>query len=78
MCFSKLHLEFSGLLDSMYGAAEKAYSAWRREAFLVDKRGRVVFGTGSGERNLSPEELDTALRKLSTPLNEPNGPRRFQ
>jgi len=66
MCVRKLHIEFPALLDSMNGEAEKAYSAWPSKAFLVDKRGRVIFDTALGEQDFNQEQLEAALRKVSS------------
>src|SRR5712664_772580 len=65
MCVRKLNIEFTTLLDKMSGATEKAYAAWPSKAFLVDKRGRIVFSTGLSEQDFNAEQLEAALRKLS-------------
>lgn len=66
MCVRKLHIEFPTLLDSMSGAAEKAYAAWPSKAYLIDKRGKILFSTALGEQDFHPEGLEAALRKAST------------
>jgi len=66
MCVRKLHIEFPALLDSMNGAAEKAYAAWPSKAYLVDKRGKILFSTALGEQDFRRERLEAALRKAST------------
>jgi tetratricopeptide (TPR) repeat protein len=78
MCVRKLHIEFPALLDSMNGEAEKSYSAWPSKAFLVDKRGRVIFDTALGEQDFHQEQLEAALRKLSSPAKAANSPRKTQ
>lgn len=70
MCVRKLHIEFPALLDSMSGAAEKAYAAWPSRAYLVDKRGRILFSTGLSEQDFHPAEFEAALRKVSAPPKE--------
>jgi peroxiredoxin len=65
MCVRKLHIEFPTLLDSMSGAAEKAYSAWPSKAYLIDRRGKILFSTALGEQDFHPEGLEAALRKAS-------------
>ncbi len=65
MCVRKLRIEFPALLDSMNGAAEKAYAAWPSKAYLVDKRGKILFSTALGEQDFRPEGLEAALRKAS-------------
>ena len=72
MCVRKLHIEFPALLDSMNGAAEKAYAAWPSKAYLIDKRGKILFRTALGEQDFHPEGLVAALRKASSaPDKEP-------
>jgi tetratricopeptide (TPR) repeat protein len=79
MCVRKLHVEFPALLDSMSGAAEKAYSAWPSKAYLLDKQGRVVFSTGLDEQDFHPEQLEAALRKAGTsPVEESRLPHKAQ
>jgi tetratricopeptide (TPR) repeat protein len=68
MCVRKLRIEFPTLLDSMNGAAEKAYAAWPSKAYLIDKRGEIAFSTALGEQDFHPEGLEAALRRVS------NGP----
>jgi tetratricopeptide (TPR) repeat protein len=73
MCVRKLHIEFPALLDSMNGAAEKAYAAWPSKAYLVDKRGKILFRTALGEQDFHPEGLEAALRKASTNSDKESG-----
>lgn len=68
MCVRKLSIEFPALLDSIGGAAERAYSAWPSRAFVVDKHGRILFSTGLNEQDFNPERLEAALRAVSTPV----------
>lgn len=75
MCIRKLHIEFPTLLDSMEGAAEKAYAAWPSKAYLVDKRGKILFSTGLSEQDFHPSELEAALRKAATLVKESRLPR---
>jgi tetratricopeptide (TPR) repeat protein len=78
MCVRKLHIEFPALLDSMNGDAEKAYSAWPSKAFLVDKRGRVIFDTALGEQDFNQEQLEAALRRVISPVKAANLPHKTQ
>jgi tetratricopeptide (TPR) repeat protein len=66
MCVRKLRIEFPTLLDSMNGAVEKAYAAWPSKAYLIDKRGKILFSTALGEQDFHPEALAAALRRVST------------
>jgi tetratricopeptide (TPR) repeat protein len=75
MCVRKLHIEFPTLLDSMEGSAEKAYAAWPSKAYVVDKRGKILFSTGLSEQDFHPSELEAALRKVATPVKESRLPR---
>jgi tetratricopeptide (TPR) repeat protein len=75
MCVRKLHIEFPTLLDSMDGSAEKAYSAWPSKAYVVDKRGKILFSTGLSEQDFHPSEFEAALRKAATPVKQSRLPR---
>jgi len=75
VCIRKLHIEFPTLLDSMEGAAEKAYAAWPSKAFVVDKRGKILFSTGLSEQDFHPNELEAALHTAATPVKESRLPR---
>jgi tetratricopeptide (TPR) repeat protein len=78
MCVRKLHIEFPTLLDSMDGSAEKAYAAWPSKAYVVDKRGKILFSTGLSEQEFRPGEFEAVLRKLATPIKESRMPRGAQ
>jgi Flp pilus assembly protein TadD len=75
MCVRKLHVGFPALLDDMSGAAEKAYSAWPSKAYLVDRNGRIVVSTGLSELDFKRDQLEAAIRKASTPMQETLLPR---
>lgn len=75
MCIRKLHIEFPTLLDGMEGSAEKAYAAWPSKAYVVDKRGKILFSTGLSEQDFHPRELEAALRKAATLVKESRLPR---
>jgi tetratricopeptide (TPR) repeat protein len=78
MCVRKLHIAFPTLLDSMNGAAEKAYAAWPSKAYLLDKRGKILFSTGLSEQDFHPGEFEVALRKAAAPMKESRLPRGAQ
>jgi len=78
MCVRKLHIEFPTLLDSMSGAAEKAYAAWPSKAYLVDNRGKILFSTRLGEQDFHPAEFEAELRKATTTVKESRLPRGAQ
>jgi tetratricopeptide (TPR) repeat protein len=77
MCVRKLRIDFPTFVDGMNGAAEKAYAAWPSKAFLLDKRGRIVYASGLSEQDFKPEELENQLRKLTALGKEPPQPHRF-
>jgi tetratricopeptide (TPR) repeat protein len=70
MCVRKLHIEFPTLLDNLDGSAEKVYAAWPSKAYVVDKRGKILFSTGLSEQDFHPSELEAALRRAATPVKE--------
>jgi thiol-disulfide isomerase/thioredoxin len=69
LCLRKLHIAYPTLLDGMNGSAGKAYAAWPSRAFLVDRRGRIVFSSGLSEFEFKPSQLEAAIRKESAPAN---------
>jgi len=77
MCVRKLRIDFPTFVDGMNGAAEKAYAAWPSKAFLLDKRGRIVYASGLSEQDFKPDELENQLRKLTALGKEPPGPHGF-
>lgn len=77
MCVRKLHIDFPAFVDGMNGAAEKAYAAWPSKAFLLDKRGRIVYASGLSEQDFKPHELENQLRKLTAPGKQPPHPNGF-
>jgi tetratricopeptide (TPR) repeat protein len=77
MCVRKLRIDFPTFVDGMNGAAEKAYAAWPSKAFLLDKRGRIVYASGLSEQDFKPEELENQLRKLTALGKEPPQPHGF-
>lgn len=78
MCVRKLHIEFPTLLDSMSGAAEKAYAAWPSRAYLVDGRGKILFSTGLGEQDFHPADFEAELQKVTASVKASSLPRRAQ
>src|SRR5580704_4436839 len=77
MCVRKLRIDFPTFVDGMNGAAEKAYAAWPSKAFLLDKRGRIVYASGLSEQDFKPEELENQLRTLTALGKEPPQPHGF-
>jgi len=78
MCVRKLHIKFPTLLDSMSGAAEKAYAAWPSRAYLVDGRGKILFSTGLGEQDFHPADFEAELQKVTASVKASSLPRRPQ
>jgi tetratricopeptide (TPR) repeat protein len=62
MCSRTLHLPFPALVDGMDGAVETAYHAWPSRAFIIDRRGRVLYATRLTELTFHPAEMEAALR----------------
>jgi len=75
MLWRKLHIEFPNALDSNEGNGREVYAAWPSKAYLVDKRGRILFSTALGEQDFHPEGLEAALRQATTAVKESRLPR---
>jgi hypothetical protein len=54
----------------MNGTAEKAYAAWPSKAYLVDRRGKILFSTGLGEQDFHPAEFEAELQKVTAVVKE--------
>jgi Flp pilus assembly protein TadD/thiol-disulfide isomerase/thioredoxin len=78
LCMRKLHIDFPTLVDDLTGNAEKAYSAWPSKAYLVDRKGRIVFSTGLSELDFKPHQLESAIGTASTPVTQTLLPRGVQ
>jgi tetratricopeptide (TPR) repeat protein len=75
LCSRQLHLNFPALVDGMDGIVERAYNAWPSRAFVIDRNGRVTYSSALTELDFHPEEMESALRALTTtPTGDP-GPR---
>jgi tetratricopeptide (TPR) repeat protein len=63
LCLRQLAFSFPSLVDSLDGAAEKAYAAWPSRVYLVGAGGRVRFNSRLGELELRPADLERAMRE---------------
>ena len=48
-------------IDSLEGAAERAYSAWPERLYVVATGGRIVYRGGVGPFGFDPEQMARAL-----------------
>ena len=71
ICVRKLHIEFPALVDGMNGAAEKAYGAWPSRVYVIDGMGRIAFSSGLSEIDFKPDQLQAAIKKVSSSPQNP-------
>ena len=64
-CVRKLGIKFPAVLDEFGNTAERAYTGWPDRIYLIDSNGRVAYKSKPGPFGFKPQELETALAKLS-------------
>ena len=70
-CVRKLGIEIPALLDEFGNSTEQTYTAWPDRIYLVDATGRVAYKSKPGPFGFKPEELKSALARVSaTPVNQ--------
>ena len=67
-CVRKLGIEIPALLDEFGNYAEQAYTAWPDRIYLIDATGRVAYKSKPGPFGFKPEELPSALARVSATL----------
>jgi Flp pilus assembly protein TadD len=65
LCRTRLSIPYEALLDTMDGAAERAFMAFPSRAFVLDAAGRVVYSTALDEESLREQALDEALAQVA-------------
>jgi hypothetical protein len=51
-------------IDSIEGAAEKAYGAWPERIYIIDTDGRIAYKGGMGPFGFHPDEAERELGAL--------------
>jgi hypothetical protein len=64
-CVRKLGIEIPAVLDEFGNSTEGAYTAWPDRLYLIDGHGKVVYKSKPGPFGFKPDELKTALGKLT-------------
>jgi hypothetical protein len=59
-----LHLPFEAIVGGMRGELERSYSAWPSRVFIIDKEGRIAYGTRLTDLAFRPEEMEAVLNRL--------------
>ena len=66
ICVRKLGIEFPAVLDEFGNSTERQYTGWPDRIYLIDANGRVAYKSRPGPFGFKPEELATALARLTT------------
>jgi len=66
ICVRKLGIEFPAVLDEFGNSTERGYTGWPDRIYLIDANGRVAYKSKPGPFGFKPEELATALARLTT------------
>jgi type I thyroxine 5'-deiodinase len=69
ICMRKLGIKFPALIDEISNKTEEAYTGWPDRLYLIDLNGRVVYKSKPGPFGFKPDELEGALKQLTTPTN---------
>ena len=64
-CVRKLGIKFPAVIDGFDNKTENAYTGWPDRIYLIDTNGRVAYKSKPGPFGFKPQELETALAKLS-------------
>jgi len=62
-CQAKLLEDMPVFVDNMDNKVDLTYVAWPTRVYFLDKEGKVRYDSGLGPYGLSPDELDTELKK---------------
>lgn len=65
-CVRKLGIKFPAVIDGFDNTVEKAYTGWPDRLYLIDRNGRVVYKSKPGPFGFHPDELEKALKTLSS------------
>ncbi len=64
-CVRKLGIKFPAVVDGFDNTTEAAYTGWPERIYLIDRNSRVVYKSKPGPFGFKPEELGTALKKIT-------------
>ena len=64
-CVRKLGIKFPAVLDGFDNKTESAYTGWPERIYLIDRTNRVVYKSKPGPFGFKPDELETALKKMT-------------
>ncbi len=64
-CVRKLGIKFPAVVDGFDNTTEAAYTGWPERIYLIDRNNRVVYKSKPGPFGFKPEELATALKKIT-------------
>jgi type I thyroxine 5'-deiodinase len=64
-CVRKLGIKIPAVLDEFGNSTDHAYTGWPDRLYLIDATGRVAYKSKPGPFGFKPEELKTALARVS-------------
>ena len=67
-CVRKLGIDIPAVLDEFGNSTESTYTAWPERIYLIDRNGKVAYKSKPGPYGFKPEELHSALQKLTPAL----------
>jgi hypothetical protein len=63
-CCTRLNLSIPCVVDTIDNTVDNLYAGWPERMFVIDRDGRVAYAGKQGPWGFSPEEVDSALRRL--------------
>jgi type I thyroxine 5'-deiodinase len=64
-CVRKLGIKIPAVLDEFGNSTDQAYTGWPDRLYLIDAAGRVAYKSKPGPFGFKPEELQSALARVS-------------
>jgi type I thyroxine 5'-deiodinase len=64
-CVRKLGIKIPAVLDEFGNSTDQAYTRWPDRLYLIDAAGRVAYKSKPGPFGFKPEELQSALARVS-------------
>ena len=61
----KLGIKFPAVVDGFDNTTEAAYTGWPERIYLIDRNGRIAYKSKPGPFGFKPDELATALKKIT-------------
>ncbi len=65
-CMRRLAIKFPAVLDEFGNSTEQHYTGWPDRLYLIDGQGKVAYKSQPGPFGFKPDELATALSRVTS------------